>query len=154
VGFRIVDYEPIEDTEAFREMTIDDARWMARLIAQLTEDQILQALIASGFDAAEVKIYTEKLASRRDWMLRDLGLDTEFPMLRPRGPDLTLTYNPHREPLPEIRLKDGTHVAARPSLLIIQDGLLLPNKHTRTPLQRLAADQVPRTRNVVSAQRD
>jgi hypothetical protein len=154
VGFGIVDYEPIEDTEAFRQMTTDDARWMARLIAQLTEDQIVQALIASGFDAAEVKIYTEKLASRRDWMLRDLGLDSEFPMLRPRGPDLTLDYNPHREPVPEARLKDGRHVAARRSLLVIQDGLILPNKHTRTPLQRLAADQVPPTRNAVSARRD
>ena len=150
----LVGYEPIEDTEAFRQMTIDDARWMARLIAQLTEDQIVQALIASGFDAAEVKIYTEKLASRRDWMLRDLGLDAEFAMLRPRGPDLTLTYNPHRERLPEARLKDGSRVAARRSLLVVQDGLVLPNKHTRTPLQRLAVDQVPGTRNVVSAQRE
>jgi hypothetical protein len=149
-GFRIVDYEPIEDTEAFRQMTIDDARWMARLIAQLTEDQILQALIASGFDAAEVKIYTEKLASRRDWMLRDLGLDAEFAMLRPGGPDLTLTYNPHRERLPEARLKDGTRVAARRSLLVVEDGRVVPDKHTRTPLQRLAADQVPPTRNIVS----
>jgi hypothetical protein len=154
VGFRIVDYEPIEDTEAFRQMTSDDARWMARLIAQLTEDQIVQALIASGFDAAEVKLYTEKLASRRDWMLRDLGLDAEFPMLRPRGPDLTLTYNPHRERLPETRLRDGRRVAARRSLLVIEDGRVLPDRHTRTPLQRLAADQVPQARNVVSAQRD
>jgi hypothetical protein len=135
-------------------MTIDDARWMARLIAQLTEEQIVQALIASGFDAAEVKIYTEKLASRRDWMLRDLGLDTEFAMLRPRGPDLTLTYNPHREAIPETRLKDGRHVAARRSLLVVENGRVLPDKHTRTPLQRLAVDQVPATRDVVSAQRE
>jgi hypothetical protein len=153
-GFRIVDYEPIEDTEAFRQMTIDDARWMARLIAQLAEDQIVQALIASGFDAAEVRIYTEKLASRRDWMLRDLGLDAEFAMLRPGGPDLTLTYNPHRERLPEARLKDGSRVAARRSLLVIEGGRVHPDKHTRTPLQRLAADQVPGNRNVVSAQRE
>ena len=153
-GLRILDYEPIEDTEAFRQMTIDDARWMARLIAQLTEDQIVGALIASGFDSAEVKIYTEKLASRRDWMLRDLGLENEFPMLRPRGPDLTLTYNPHREPRPAARLHDGTRVTARPSLMIIQNGLISPDHHTRTPLQRLAADQIPPTRDVVSAQRE
>jgi hypothetical protein len=28
-------------------MTIDDARWMARLIGQLSEEQIVQALVAS-----------------------------------------------------------------------------------------------------------
>ncbi len=150
----LVGYEPIEDTEAFRQMTIDDARWMARLIAQLTEDQIIAALIAAGFDASEVKIYTEKLASRRDWMLRDLGLHTEFAMLRPRGPDLTLTYNPHREPPPAARLHDGTRVVARPSLMVIDNGRLVPNNHTRSPLQRLAADQVPPTRDVVSTERE
>jgi hypothetical protein len=154
MGFRIVDYEPIEDTEAFRQMTVDDARWMARLIAQLTEEQIVQALIASGFDASEVKIYTEKLASRRDWMLRDLGLDAEFAMLRPLGPAVSLSYNPRRERLPETRLQNGSRVIARRSLLVIQNGLVLPDKHTRTPLQRLAADQVPDARNVVSAQRE
>jgi len=154
IPFRIVDYEPIEDTEAFRQMTIDDARWMARLIAQLTEDQIVQALIASGFDATEVKIYTEKLLSRRDWMLRDLGLAGEYALLRPKGADTNLTYNPLRQPVPEVRLPNGSRVTPRRSLLVVENGLVTPNAHTRTPLQRLAAQRVPRRGDVVSAQRD
>ena len=152
IPFHIVDFQPIEDTEAFRQMTTDDARWMARLIAQLTEEQILQALIASGFDASEVKIYTEKLVSRRDWMLRDLGLDAQFAMLRPGGGDVTMNYDPHRERRPEATLRDGTRVLARNSLMIIEGGLLLPNSHTRTPLHRLAADQVPRPSHLAAAE--
>jgi hypothetical protein len=41
--FRIIHYQPIEDTEPFRRMTIEDARWMARKISQLTESQIVQS---------------------------------------------------------------------------------------------------------------
>lgn len=76
IPFRITHFEPIQDTRAFHEMTIDDARWMARLIAQLTDHQIEQALAASGCDAALTRLYTEKLLSRRNHMLRDLGLLT------------------------------------------------------------------------------
>ena len=151
--FRIVDYQPIEDTEAFRQMTLDDARWMARLIAQLTEEQIVQALIASGFDATEVKIYTEKLLSRRDWMLRDLGLASEFALLRPRGANTTLTYNPLRQPAPQVQLSPGSTIVARPSLLVLDRGVIVPSTHTRTPLQRLAAEQVPSPAEL-SARRD
>jgi hypothetical protein len=83
VPFKIIGYEPIEDTLPFQQMTYEDARWMARMIGQLTENQIVQALTASGFDTLQVKLYTEKLISRRDHMIRDLGLSEEIPLLRP-----------------------------------------------------------------------
>ena len=53
-------------------MTIDDAQWMARLIGQLTEPQIVQALIGSGYDSAHVRLYAAKLIRRRDQMVMDL----------------------------------------------------------------------------------
>jgi hypothetical protein len=81
-SFRIIDYQPVEDTPAFAEMTVEDARWMARLIAKLTEQQIVDALSASGFSSSEVHIYTEKLLSRRDNLLIDLQLTNEFTLLR------------------------------------------------------------------------
>ena len=80
--FRIRNFEPIADTAAFKEMTVDDARWMARLVAQLTEQQIRQALHASGFSPPDVSVYTAKLISRRDRMIRDLGLTAELPALQ------------------------------------------------------------------------
>jgi hypothetical protein len=73
--FRIINYTPVEDNAAFEAMTIDDARWMARLISQLTRKQIIDALAACDLDADSLRLYTEKLASRRDRMIRDLKLD-------------------------------------------------------------------------------
>lgn len=81
--FEIKHYEPLTETRAFKEITLDDARWMARLIAQLSEEQITGALVASGFGSAEVRIYTEKLLARRDQLIRDVRLENEFPLLGP-----------------------------------------------------------------------
>ena len=92
-GFRIVGFKPIDNTPAFSQMTIDDARWMARLIAQLREEQIVEALAASGFDSSQVKLYTEKLLSRRDRMIQDLDLSDEIALLRPNGADPALSGN-------------------------------------------------------------
>jgi len=72
------DYEPIEDNGAFKQITFDDARWMARLIAQFSEEQIRAGLKASGFSPAETAIYARKLISRRDQLLRDTRLTNEF----------------------------------------------------------------------------
>lgn len=70
----IVGYRTITPNPAFAAMTLDDARWMARLIGQLSESQISGALTASGYTPEEVSLYTKKLLSRRDHMMRDLGL--------------------------------------------------------------------------------
>ena len=94
IPLRLEGYKPTAPTKAFAEMTIDDARWMARLIGQLTERQLVQALVASGYDSAEVRLYTEKLASRRDRMVLDLGLAQEIPPLRSSGVDRTFSYEP------------------------------------------------------------
>jgi hypothetical protein len=74
IPFRVVNYRPIEPVRAFEEMTVDDARWMARIIAQLRDEQIAEALRASGFSEERVQIFARKLCSRRDKMLRDLAL--------------------------------------------------------------------------------
>jgi hypothetical protein len=47
VPFRITGFKPIERTAAFQEMALDDARWMARLIAQLTERHS-HSMVAGG----------------------------------------------------------------------------------------------------------
>jgi len=94
IPLRLVGYKPVVPTKAFAEMTIDDARWMARLIGQLTEEQLVQALVASGYDSATVRMYTEKLVSRRDRMVVDLGLAQEIPPLRPAGVVRSFSYEP------------------------------------------------------------
>jgi hypothetical protein len=97
IPFRVTGYRPMEPNEAFMRMTVEDARWMARLIGQLTERQITAALAASGFDSAEVRLYTEKLISRRDRMIADLGLTQEIASLRPDGVDKNFNYDPVKD---------------------------------------------------------
>ena len=74
-----------------------DARWMARMIGQFTEDQIIQGLIAAGWDSAEVRLLTEKLVSRRDQMIKDLELADEIPLLRPAGARRKFSYDPNTD---------------------------------------------------------
>jgi hypothetical protein len=83
---RIVGYRTITPNPAFSAMTLDDARWMGRLIAQLTENQIKDALKASGYTPTEVLLYTRKLLSRRQRMLHDLGLSREDFTHSPEAP--------------------------------------------------------------------
>jgi hypothetical protein len=126
--FRVAPYHPIVATPAFREMTLDDARWMARLIGQLTEDQIRAALIASGYDAAEVNLYLEKLVSRRDQMVRDLKLADEIPRLRPNAPDRQFSYDPTVDGPVGVVLASGETVNARPSAQTVSRGRLMKRR--------------------------
>lgn len=121
-SFQIVGYQPVEDTPAFKEMTLDDARWMGRLIGQLTEQQIVAALIASGFEAAEVRLYTEKLVSRRDQMIRDLGLADEIGLLRSNGVNRRFSYDPSLDGPVTLGWGDGREIHARTGNLIVQEG--------------------------------
>jgi hypothetical protein len=72
--FRIVGYKPVERVAPFARMTINDARWMGRMMGQITREQIHNALEASGYGTEEVAIYTSKLIHRRDKMMTDLAL--------------------------------------------------------------------------------
>lgn len=123
--FCITGFKPIADTPAFREMTIDDARWMARMIGELTEKQIVEALVASGLDSAQVKLYAEKLLSRRDRMIRDLGLDGEIALLRPEGVDRNLNYDPASDRPLRIKTADGREVLARAGPWIVREGQIV-----------------------------
>ena len=112
IPFRIVNYRPIDPVPAFKEMTLDDARWMARMIGQFTEEQIIQGLIASGCDSAEVRLLTEKLISRRDQMIKDLEWTGEIPLLRPEGASRNLSYDPVAEGPIVITLPGGQKISA------------------------------------------
>jgi hypothetical protein len=112
--FRIEHFRPTVPTPAFAAMTADDARWMARLIGQLTENQLRAALIASGYDNTESRLYLEKLISRRDKMIRDLRLENEMPLLRPDGQNRDFSYAPSTDG-PFTADEGGTKVFARES---------------------------------------
>jgi hypothetical protein len=124
-SLQIIGFRPIDNTAAFEQMTLDDARWMARLIAQLTEEQIVQALVASGFDTTQVKLYTEKLVSRRDQAIRDLGLESEIALLRPEGVDRSFDYDPSVDGQVRIRTRTGKQLAAPSVGLVVESGRIV-----------------------------
>jgi hypothetical protein len=128
----IHDYMPITKIAPFYQMNIDDARWMARLIAQLTEEQIKQALIASGYDAAWVKLLVEKLVARRDQMILDFGLEGEIALLRPKGPNKQLSYDPNTDGPVDTLASEGLRVTARNTgEYFVVNGELKERPHTR-----------------------
>jgi hypothetical protein len=133
-SFQIVGYKPMAYTAAFAEMTIDDARWMARLIAQLTEKQIVEALIGSGYSAAEVRLYQEKLISRRDRMIVDLGLAGEIPLLRPQGVNRHFSYDPRVEAPVSVEVRGVAEVRAPIGEGRIVDGKI--GSHAEVSLER------------------
>ncbi|MBT3980891.1 MAG: hypothetical protein HOE90_06015 [Bacteriovoracaceae bacterium] len=55
-------------------MSFSDARWMARMIGQLSIDQIENAFIYAGHPLLVARFYTKKLLKRRDQILEALGL--------------------------------------------------------------------------------
>ncbi len=95
---QILEFHPLESNVPFRRAQIDDAKWMAHKLAQLSEQQFTDALIASGYDACEVKLYIEKFLSRRSSMMKALGLDRALP--EPRAFDQHLNYDPAKDALP------------------------------------------------------
>lgn len=122
--FRIQHFKPTVPTQAFAAMTADDARWMARLIGQLTENQLRGALIASGYDNAEARVYLEKLIRRRDQMIRDLRLQDEIPLLRTMSADRDFSYHPAVDG-PFTAKANGATVSARTSPSVIVHGKLI-----------------------------
>jgi hypothetical protein len=122
---RISRYHPMAYTDSFAAMTIDDARWMARLIGQLTEPQIVQALVGSGYDSAEVRLYAAKLVSRRDRMIADLGLAGEIPPLRAGGVNHRFAYDPSIEGPATVLVPGEGEVKAPVRGLTIRNGKLM-----------------------------
>jgi hypothetical protein len=116
---------PTTKIAPFYEMNIDDARWMARLIGQLTEEQLKQALIGAGYDVARARFLLEKLVSRRDQMIKDIGLEGEIALLRPNGVNRRLSYDPSVDGPFESFLPEGRRVTAQNTgLYVIVKGVL------------------------------
>ncbi len=122
-SIELLEYKPVTDISAFDKLTVDDAKWMARLIAQLSEDQIKTILIASGMHSEYVKLYLEKLISRRDGLIKDLGLDSEFQVYRKKL-NKTFNYDPKKDGLMSVTLFDGQTVTAPAGPGVIVNGVL------------------------------
>ena len=87
-------FAPNVINDAFARTNAEDARWMLRRLAALSESQILQALLATSMSAAEVRLALEKLLSKRQKMVADFGLSSELPEIARRRIDTSLEFDP------------------------------------------------------------
>ena len=87
-------FAPNVMNDAFARTSAEDARWMLRRLAALSESQILQALLATSMSAAEVRLALEKLLSKRQKMVADFGLSSELPEIARRRIDTSLEFDP------------------------------------------------------------
>jgi hypothetical protein len=67
-GVRIVNYRTLERNRAFEQATIDDLRWGASWLNRISDRQIHDAAIGSGFDEARAKVIVAKLHNRLSHM--------------------------------------------------------------------------------------
>lgn len=70
----VLNYRTIMGNRALNAISINDAKWMTRLIAQLSPTQIKQALQAAGYSALLSEYYTQILLRRRDQLLTAFGM--------------------------------------------------------------------------------
>jgi hypothetical protein len=93
---------------------------MLRLMAQITEEQLTQGLVASGLTAAEARLGLEKLVSIRNQMIRDFGMEKELASSL-RKEDRHLNFDPKKTPI-VATLADQTTIAPRSSDEVIVSG--------------------------------
>ena len=74
---------------SFYRITTNDARWATARIASLSEDQILASYASGSWSDAALALHVEKLVARRDSLVKTFGLEKEFALLRPNGPNPT-----------------------------------------------------------------
>ncbi|MFQ5417705.1 MAG: hypothetical protein ACE5FL_11725, partial [Myxococcota bacterium] len=73
-----LNYVNLQDTGLEHTTTYADAKWMARLIAQLTREQI-EAAVALGYWPGGIpQLYVEKLINRRNQLVEAFDLTDEF----------------------------------------------------------------------------
>ena len=70
----VLTYKTRYHSSLFDAVTFADARWMVRLMAQLTHEQLYQAFIGAGEYPAVAELFAQKMMRRRDQLAQAVGL--------------------------------------------------------------------------------
>jgi hypothetical protein len=76
-----LNYINLQDTGLEHTTTYADAKWMARLIAQLTRKQIEDAVSLGHWPGGIAQLYVEKLINRRNQLVQAFDLEGEFELM-------------------------------------------------------------------------
>ena len=61
----------------FKAVNFSDAKWITRMMAQLTKEQIKKSFLTANYPEIVAELFTQKLLRRRDQLVQALGLDGE-----------------------------------------------------------------------------
>ena len=92
-----IHFLPLMDHKVFKNLTLPEARWMVRLIAGVSESELTEALIASGFSMSEMLLAREKLISIQKNYIETFKLQKEFPALMNRTINKKMNYQSNLE---------------------------------------------------------
>lgn len=73
-----LNYRSFQTNSGFKHITFADARWMTRLIAQLSREQIRAAVELGAWPDAMGKLLVEKLIARRNQLVEAFGLEGDI----------------------------------------------------------------------------
>lgn len=83
----------------FNSVTLEDARWIASLLARLTDQQIMDAFRAANFKSEEVQTLAQTVRARINELVRVTGATTAAPTSP--APTAMPTPTPQETPTPE-----------------------------------------------------
>jgi hypothetical protein len=84
----------------FDNITVEDARWIASLLARLTDQQISDAFRAAAFKPEEVQILSSAVRARIDELVRVTGAAPAAPSAPAPTPEPSVTPSPMPTPTP------------------------------------------------------
>lgn len=100
-----MNYRCFQRNSGFKHVTFADAKWMSRLIAQLTRKQLEDAVKLGGWPESMGQLLVEKLISRRNQLVMHFDLENET---LPNGKKIKrLPFNPY------LTTKDGVVVQGK-----------------------------------------
>lgn len=116
-------YKPSVDHDVFSKMNLSEAKWMARQILSISEDELTVAIAASGFSAAELLLAREKLVSMQKNIAETLDLQSEFPQLAERKINRGISYQQSGKAL-ELILSNGEKISVEEKNFTLNNGVL------------------------------
>ena len=119
-------YKPSVDHDVFSKLNLSEAKWIARQILSISEDELTVAIAASGFSAAELLLAREKLVSMQKNIAENLDLIGEYPHLAERKIDKKISYQPTGRNL-ELVLSTGEKVTVEEKEFTLSNGVLAKN---------------------------
>ncbi|MCP4217919.1 MAG: hypothetical protein GY765_24970, partial [bacterium] len=97
-------YRNFQKNSGFKQVTFADARWMIRLMAQLSRRQITDAIQLGGWPPSISQLLVEKLIARRNQLVKAFDLENET---LPNGTRITQLPFDRNITAPDGGVKDG-----------------------------------------------